>query len=151
MLLAPLVLEPNGPSCPVANAVGDPKVPATVDIFENVVVVARDDVGTRSLPPIVLILSFSLAPPSPTPPPPPRNDFPPPPIFELSVAPREKFVVILLLLVLVLGKGVPFANCAELTLAEFPIPELLDEGDVRRSGIGLVVVRVVFSRLNCTV
>ena len=36
ILLAPLEFEFNGPSLPGAIVVGDPRVPPTADIFENV-------------------------------------------------------------------------------------------------------------------
>ena len=42
-------------------------------------------------------------------------------------------------------------SCEDLRLEEIPIPGLIEEGGVIIGGGDLVVVLVVFSRLNCTV
>ena len=71
ILLAPLEFEFNGPSLPAGNVVGDPRVPPTADMFENVVALVCDVFGTRSFPPIVLLPPLSVVPLTLSPPPPP--------------------------------------------------------------------------------
>ena len=67
--MAPLEFEFKGPSLPAAKVVGDPRVPPTVDIFENVAALVWDVFGTLSFPPIVLSRPLSVVPPTPPPPP----------------------------------------------------------------------------------
>ena len=59
ILLAPLEFEFNGPSLPGAIAVGDPKVPPTVDILENELALVCDGFCILSLPPILLVRPLS--------------------------------------------------------------------------------------------